>query len=139
MRISFTIYRVVYCATLAIILAILFEGLPFLYARSVPKALLLWAYVFVVIAAGVITVLAERTSKHLTWAVVVAFCALFTWHGWCGPNGFFIQTEFHSVDGLAAAAEKARFTERAIILYVIMLAWFISLPVICQFAEGRRR
>ncbi|HUZ96502.1 MAG TPA: hypothetical protein VMU57_16490 [Edaphobacter sp.] len=135
MQITSALYKFAYCVTLVIILAILLQGVPFGSVTTTPKALLLWAYVAVVILTGVVAVVFRRLSRSFVWGVVGIFCAFFTWQNWFGPGGFFIQTETHSFDPTAAAAESARFNRQAAISYVVIMIWFLSLPLLRQFSR----
>jgi hypothetical protein len=144
MRIVSVLYKFVYCATLAAILAVLLKGVPFESVTTEPKALLLWVYVVVLILTGVVAVVFQRFSRTIVWGVVTSFCVLFTWQGWFGPGGFFVQTEGHTFDPVAAAVESAHFNRQAAFTYAVMMVWFLSLPIIRQLAgkivrSGSRR
>jgi hypothetical protein len=133
-RAASIVYRFVYCVILALILAILLQGVPFDSFKPNPKPLLLWAYVIVVVLTGVVAVMFRRLSRAFVWSELAIFCALFTWHSWFGPGGFLIQTEVHSFDPIAVMAERARFNHYAAISYAVMMVWFLSLPIIRQLA-----
>ena len=136
MRTVSILYKFVYCVSLAAILAVLFEGVPFESVTTKPKALLLWVYVVVLLLTVVVAAVFQRLSRTAVWGVVTAFCVFFTWQGWFGPGGFFVQTEGHTFDPIAAAAERAHFNKQAALSYAVMLIWFLSLPIIRQ-SRGR--
>jgi hypothetical protein len=139
MRIVSILYKFVYCVSLAAILAVLLKGVPFESVATKPKALLLWVYVVVLLLTGVVAALSQRLSRTVVWGVVAALCALFTWQGWFGPGGFFVQTEGHTFDPVAAAAESAHFNRQAALSYAVMLVWFLTLPIIRQISGRIRR
>jgi hypothetical protein len=138
MRIVSILYKFVYCVSLAAILAVLLKGVPFESVTTKPKALLLWVYVIVLLLTGVVAAVSQRLSRTVVWGVVAALCVLFTWQGWFGPGGFFVQTEGHTFDPVAAAAESAHFNRQAALSYAVMLVWFLTLPIL-RHVSGRIR
>jgi hypothetical protein len=139
MRVVSIIYKFVYCVSLAVILAVLLKGVPFESVTTKPKALLLWIYVIVLLLTGVVAAVSQRLSRTVVWGIVAAFCTLFTWQGWFGPGGPFVQTEGHTFDPIGAAAESAHFNRQAALSYAVMLVWFLTLPIIRQVSGRTRR
>jgi hypothetical protein len=136
-RIGMIGYKSLYCGILALMMIIALEGVPFGNAPSILSALLMWIYVAGIVVTGVTAIALQRCSKRRVWGIVIFFCAIFSWQGWWGPGGLFVQTEAHSFDSVAA--ERARFYHQSIALYVLMIAWFLTLPIIHHFVHRNAR
>ena len=126
------LYKFVYCAILATILAVLVRGMPFSFGVTRLQALLLWTYVVVLLLTGFAAVAFRSLSRTAVWGMVILFCAFFSWHGWLGPGGFFVQTEVHTFDPIGMAAESRHFKEQAAIPYTVIMIWFLTLPIFRQ-------
>lgn len=136
-HVSLNVYKALYCGILALMLIIALEGVPFGNAPWPASALLMWVYVIGIVVTGIATILLQRCSTRSIWGIVILFCGVFSWQGWWGPGGLFVQTEAHSFDSVAA--ERARFYHQSIALYVLMIAWFLTLPIIHHFVRRNAR
>ena len=132
MQVVTILYRFVYCAILAAILAVLISGMPFSFGVTRLQALLLWTYVVVLIVAGFAAVAFRSLPRTAVWGIVITFCVFFSWHAWLGPGGFFVQTEVHTFDPIGAVAESRHFKEQGAFAYAVLMVWFLTLPIFRQ-------
>jgi hypothetical protein len=139
MQVVTILYKFVYCAILATILAVLVSGMPFSFGVTRLQALLLWTYVVVLLLTGFTAVAFRSLSRTAVWGLVILFCAFFSWHSWFGPGGFFVQTEVHTFDPVGVVAESRHFKEQAALPYMVIMVWFLSMPIFRQMVGRASR
>jgi glucan phosphoethanolaminetransferase (alkaline phosphatase superfamily) len=131
-----TLYRIAYGLVVAVFLA---KALGTHYITGVPAHVSLLLVAVAVNLSCILTLLLgfSRIRTAAFWVLVVAWEAFFTWWAWFSPGGPFTLHEVHSFDPTMAAREATMHYLRAGVLFGLLFAWFLSLPIIRSRYERR--
>lgn len=103
-----------------------------------------WALLYpisclVLSSAVALTILRPHFSVRFLWGSSLAWCLMFTWYAWfCTSSSPFIVHELHTLDPLQAALEVRRFYAISVTVYVLLLVWFLSFPLLQQLGHLAR-
>jgi membrane-associated HD superfamily phosphohydrolase len=70
----------------------------------------------------------SRLSIKLFWVIIIVWEVLFVWYAWLSPAAPFVLHELHSLDAKAMSEESTTHYIWASTLFVLLFAWFLSLP-----------
>ncbi len=124
-----TAYRIVYGLVLIVFLGNVLKPDYFAMESTYVSALLVAAAVSL---CGVFILLLRffRIGPAVFWGFVLVWEALFVWYAWFSPAAPFVLHELHTFDASAIARERTIHHVRAIALFTVLFAWFLSLPII---------
>jgi hypothetical protein len=123
-----TFYRIVYGLVLVVFLGNLLRTNYFATAPT---------YVSVLLAAAALSLCGlfvlllrfARIRPTAFWSLVLLWEALFVWYAWFSPAAPFVLHEMHTFDATAGALESKAHYIKAGLVFVVLFAWFLSLPV----------
>jgi hypothetical protein len=72
----------------------------------------------------------SRIRPTVFWTLVLAWEALFIWYAWFSPAAPFTLHELHTFETSAAAREITMYRVKAGALFVVLFAWYLSLPIV---------
>lgn len=130
MKLLLVIYRGVYCGVALLILVALLKGVFSGGPSKISEIILSWLLVGAVAFAVVAAFFFSRIAVSLMWLLILILCGLVAWYGWYGPAAPLLQHELHSFDPAKAAEESRRFQLHSSVSYVILVMWFLSLPIV---------
>jgi hypothetical protein len=123
-------YKTLYAAILLLLIFVLLADAygwvrlaPF---QAIPMALCACVAAFVLFA----TVASRRVPLWQHCVGTLLLCGLFSWFAWNSFDGFLVMREGHTFDPVGAAMESKQFYRNSIIGYTLIMAWFLSLPVV---------
>ena len=134
---KFWIYRSLYALVLVVFLANAIKRYPLELGGEMAGVALLLVSSLLLLGAVLITGVTHRASTGLVWAITLAWCLLFSWYAWLSQPSPFVIHEAHSLDGAQAAVEANRYEAIAVTIFVILLIWFLSFPLVQRRASGR--
>lgn len=72
----------------------------------------------------------SRIRPAAFWGFVLAWEALFVWYVWLSPVAPFALHELHTFETSAMVREITIHHIRAVALFAVLFAWFLTLPII---------
>jgi hypothetical protein len=130
-------YRIVYGIVVAVFLGnVLYTN----YSYSAPHYMVALMIAMTGLLCGLLVLLIAffRIRPAVSWVIVLAWEAFFIWYGWFSPSSPFALHELHTINPQMAASEASAHFERSTAIFVILFAWFLSLPIV-QSAYSRRK
>jgi hypothetical protein len=129
-------YRIIYGLVIVVFLGNILESSHFATIPLHVSALLLAA---AVAAACMLVILIGffRVKPAVFWVLVLIWEVLFAWYAWLSPAAPFALHEIHTLEANSAAAESRVHYLRATALFVLLFAWFLSLPIARLRYRGR--
>lgn len=122
-------YRLAYAIVLGVFLGnILVEGITgTLSVRASP-----FSVVTVISICSLLAVVVwfRRTRPVVFWILVLFWEILFTCYAWFGPAAPFPLHELHTLTSDQVAREASGHYVRAWALFLVLFAWFLSLPIV---------
>jgi len=134
MKRTFMIYRIIYGLSLAVILAAAVQELRVAGSVSAMLPTYLLAGALAACIFGAIAF--RRLAVSALWLLTAVLGGVFTWYGWYGSNAPFILHESHTFDPVAAANEASRYKIQGLAVHVLILLWFVSLPVVRRLSRN---
>jgi hypothetical protein len=125
-----TLYRIVYALALSVFLANVVNGIRLSRGTGELELLLLFAAGASLVANLYLVLSFNRSPAWLFWLAAISWCILFAWYAWYSQAAPFVGHEAHSLDPMQATAESGRHRLFATGLFVLLTAWFISLPFV---------
>jgi hypothetical protein len=133
------IYRALYVLVLVVCGANSIKRSPLTFDGQMVGVLLLAATCLLLFGTVLITGIKNASSKGFVWAITFAWCALFSWNAWFSLSSPFVFHEAHTLDAIEAEAEAGRYNAIAIAIYILLLVWFLSFPLVQRVASRNRR
>src|SRR6202166_2930899 len=124
-----TAYRIVYGLVLIVFLGNLLRFNNFAMEPAYVSALLCAAAASLC-GLFVLLVRFSRIRPAAAWGLVLAWEALFVWYAWFSPVSPFALHELHTFEASAMARETTIHHIRAVALFAVLFAWFLTLPII---------
>jgi hypothetical protein len=132
-------YKAFYTVLLVLLVFVLlgdaYEWIRVSPSQAIPMALCAFVGAFVLLA----TVAPRRVPLWQHCVGTLLLCGLFTWFAWYSFDGFLVMREGHTFDPLGAAMESKQFYRDSVIEYTLIMAWFLSLPVVRAISARRAR
>ncbi len=131
-------YRIIYGIVVAIFLGNVLKADHFF---GVPHhiAVLMMATASLLCALLALLIAFSRMRMTISWSVVLIWEAVFIWYGWFSPSSPFALHELHTVDPQLAAREASAHFHRAVAVFVVLFAWFLSLPIVQSACSKRAK
>jgi glucan phosphoethanolaminetransferase (alkaline phosphatase superfamily) len=130
-----TAYRIVYGLVLALFLVNVLGAAKGQYSASATTLLILASVLLLAILGLVFRFWRIRPTAF--WTLVLGWEILFVWYAWFSPVAPFVFREAHVLDAAGAAKESTVHYLRAGILFGLLFAWFLSLPLARMKWKGR--
>lgn len=139
MSILVWIYRTLYVLVLVVCGANSVKRSPLNFDGQMVGVLLLAASCLLLFGTVLITAIKNAPSEGFVWAVTFAWCALFSWDAWFSLSSPFVFHEAHTLDAIKAEAEAGRYNAIALAIFILLLVWFLSFPLVQRVAPRNGR
>ncbi|MFZ0731017.1 MAG: hypothetical protein WAM79_01710 [Candidatus Sulfotelmatobacter sp.] len=127
---AFWIYRILYCAALALLFVVLVRRLPIGESLRRFEVPLYYALVASVMLALVPGIAFRRIPEWASWAMTLFLSIMFIWWGWFSLGAPFVLHELHTFDPVEAAREVNSYRTQALSGTVGTVCFFMLLPVL---------
>jgi len=128
-------YRVIYMYLLTMF------GIRVLPLEASWRAVLVSVHPASFLALSTLVLLTGVTRRPLgrwVWTVTTIWCLAFGWWAWLSGDSPFVMHELHTLDPAGAAAEVKSYYLHSIPLFVLLVLWFLSFPVIHRIEISKR-
>jgi hypothetical protein len=124
----FTAYRIAYGLVLVVFLGNVVKTSQFATAPGYVSVLSVTA-VASLCSLFILLLRFSQTRPAIFWGMVLTWEALFVWYAWFSPAAPFMLHELHTLDASAATREATNHHAEAATIFVVLFAWFLSLPM----------
>lgn len=131
-------YRVLYCAALALLFAVLIRRLPLGESLRSFEIPLFYVFVASVVLAAVPGIAFARSPEWMSWAATLFLSIMFIWYGWFSLGAPFVLHELHTFDPIEAAREVNSYRTQALSGTVGIVGFFMLLPILRHFNRPER-
>jgi hypothetical protein len=138
-------YRVLYCLIVGLQLAIILSRFRYgaapwlLHGQSVAlvESLLSFAFIGSLVLAIFCAIRFLRAPEWLSWSATSLMSALLVWYSWFSLDSPFVLHELHTFDPVRAAKEIRAYQNHSLIETMIVVGFFVSLPLIHHFRRQK--
>ena len=131
-------YRILYCAALALLLVVLLRRLPIGESLRSFEVPLFYVFVVSVVLAAVPGIAFVRSPEWMSWVTALLLSFMFIWYGWFSLGAPFVLHELHTFDPVEAAKEVNSYRTQALSGTVGIVGFFLLLPILRHFNRPKR-
>jgi len=130
-----TAYRIAY----GVVLAVFLGNVVMRISERPPASTSLLLGVAGVLLLAILGLLVRfsRTQPTVFWLLVLGWEVLFVWYAWFSPAAPFMFHEAHTLDAGVAAGEGTVHHVKSGVLFGVLFAWFLSLPLARMTRKAR--